>query len=219
MGLAEYVFAFFIFMLACVFMLLCKYLFGRTKNHLRALDEKEKKLLSLYSTLEDMMDEFNDSALQANSELGHHIAEMRNVAASLRNNPAQLVQAQTVQAAPPQAALPQAAGQTLHPQAQTAPPPVGPQTQARHRGAAPPRPNSGPSFEAPLFEVISEIPAAAAAAPNPANAAKSRKTEADRPARILALHKNGMDRLHIAKELSVTLSEVDLVLGIAGQRK
>ena len=41
----------------------------------------------------------------------------------------------------------------------------------------------------------------------------------DRSSRIVALREAGMDRLHIAKQLSVTLSEVDLVLGIAAQKK
>ncbi|MCL1817201.1 MAG: hypothetical protein FWG43_06345, partial [Clostridiales bacterium] len=39
----------------------------------------------------------------------------------------------------------------------------------------------------------------------------------ERPAKILALHNAGLDRLHIAQELSITLSEVDLVLGLAAQ--
>jgi hypothetical protein len=175
MELSYYGFALFIFILLCAFSLLCKRLFRYDSNwHMQNMDEKEKKLLTLYSTMEDMMDEFNQTALAANEEMNRHIAQMRTLKAG------------AAQAPPPPAVSP-------------APLPPMPAVAAGDIFAGAASAAATDDF-APLT-----LPGV--------NARTERM--ADRPARILALHRKGMDRLNIAKELSVTLSEVDLVLGLA----
>jgi hypothetical protein len=47
---------------------------------------------------------------------------------------------------------------------------------------------------------------------------KTERLAEDRQSRILSLHRQGLDRLNIAKGLAVTVSEVDLVLGLAAHR-
>jgi len=189
--LSYYGFAFFIFFLLCILALICSYLFTRRRNNMQALNEKEKKLLALYSTLEDMMDEFNDTAKTAHAEISHRMddfnasmqgalremnrraGEIRNVAVSLQQN----------------SALPEMPLDLSPGPAYTLP-----------------DENIGPAVagvETPSFMPLSPLETAVG----------------DRSARILSLHKQGMDRVHIAKELAVTLSEVDLVLGLAAQKK
>ena len=193
MGLTGYGFALFIFILACLFALLCKYLFAGVKNQLLVLDEKEKKLLTFYATLEEMMDEFNDSAVLANGELARQMTEMRNMVASLRSPPPS--------PPVPAAVIPARPAPALH-------------IPATPPKAAPPlSPAVSNDFEMPVFKVFSTTPA-----PAPEIAEAEDKPAPNRQARILSLRQNGLDRVQIARELSVTLSEVDLVLGIAGQR-
>ena len=181
MGLSYYGFAFFVFVLLCVLALLCKRLFLRGKGQIQNMDEKEKKLLALYSTMEDMMDEFNQTAQAAREEMNRHIEQMRNVKADARQ------------------AAPISAAKTTY-----APPP-------------PTQPNT-PAAPAQETRNVNKPPAKAQENTPPFPQGATERL-VDRPAQILSLHKQGMDRLHIAKQLSVTLSEVDLVLGIAGQKK
>ena len=207
MGITYYGFAFFVFSLLCLLALLCKHLFIHNKGNERLLDEKEKKLLALYNTMEKMMDEFNKTALAAEEEMNHHIKEIRKVKAGIRQAP-------------------------LPPAIHTAPP------AAARFTPSPPAPEQNPPPAAPAKEqtaalakeqmaaAAKEQMAAAASAPISADFSPLSLPEvtvkerpAERPARILALYKQGLDRIRIAKQLSVTLSEVDLVLGLAAQRE
>jgi hypothetical protein len=190
MGPSSYGFAFFVFLLLCVFALLCKVLFLRDKSFVRKmLDDKEKKLLTLYGSMEDMMDEFNQTALAANEEINRHINKMHNAKAAIEQTPP--------------------------------PPPV------RPAAVPPPAPAIVPLPVMPAAEInfglgLTATPTVPA---TPAAQEFNRLTlpevkikkeqQPTRPTRILALHNQGMDRLHIAKELAVTLSELDLVLGLA----
>ena len=193
MTLTGYGFALFIFILACLFAMLCKYLFARSKMHMMMLNEKEKKLLTFYSTLEDMMDEFNGSVLKANNEIEQQVAEMLNIASTVRAN----VQAASSVLPAPQRQAP--ATQTSATQANT---------------WQMPQPTSAPvnntGYETPKFTPF--------AVTTLAEAEEGKDNRAGRHARILALWQHGYTRAQIARELSITLSEVDLVLGIAGQR-
>jgi hypothetical protein len=185
MGLAYYGFAFFVFVLLCVFAILCKFLFTRNKVQRQNFDEKEKKLLTLYSTMEDMMDEFNYTALAANEEINRQILELRNTRPAARQTPPQATErpAPTPPPTPPQA--------PLHPamSAENTQPVL----------VAEPATQDFTPLSLPGVTIKESSPAS-------------------RPSRIVALHKQGMERIRIAKELSVTLSEVDLVLGLAAQK-
>ena len=197
MGLSYYGFAFFIFLLLCIFAMLCRHLFIRNKGNVQSvLDEKEKKLLTLYSTMEDMMDEFNDTAMAASMEINRQIVEMRNIKPSMH----QAAPAPAARATTPAIPMPAAAPPAM-PTVPLPPIPVAPTEDAQP--VAPPKPAAAPAFS--QFE--------------PPEATIDPKRPPDRPSHILSMHKQGMDRMHIAKQLSVTLSEVDLVLGIASQKR
>ena len=64
-----YLFALYVFVLLCVIVILCKYLFADRKRQQKMLEEKEEKLLRTYSTLEDAMDEFYDLVAESKEEL------------------------------------------------------------------------------------------------------------------------------------------------------
>jgi len=68
MKLEYYLFAFFIFCLLCMLVTLCRVLFSDVKRQRKLLDEKEGKLLRLYSGLEDAMEEFNDAVEATKAE-------------------------------------------------------------------------------------------------------------------------------------------------------
>lgn len=69
MGLGYYGFASFIFVLVCIAMLLGKFLYSDIKRQSKMLDEKETKLLRLYQTVEDSMEEFFDQVGEAKNEI------------------------------------------------------------------------------------------------------------------------------------------------------
>lgn len=178
MELSYYGFAFFIFVLLCSFALLCRVIFLRGKAERQNFDEKEKKLLALYSTMEEMMDEFNQTALSATEEMTRRVTEMRSARVNMGQPP------------PPR--------QTLPP----LPPPIN--TPMPSMVAEDMRSSSPVSSTPENFISL---------APREKNASTERLP--DRHTRILALHDAGLDRLNIAEQLSVTLGEVDLVLGLA----
>lgn len=178
MELSYYFFAFFIFLLLCSFALLCRILFLRGRRERQNYDEKEKKLLTLYSTMEDMMDEFNQTALKASEEMNRHITEIRSIKVSARPTPPYVVR----QPSPPPPPPPT--------------PPMSSLAAGEMRINAPPSPHDY------------------AAQPATEAAPKGERL----PDRILSLHEEGLDRLHIAERLAVTMGEVDLVLGIAKQK-
>ena len=69
MELHHYLFASYIFVLICVLVFVCKYLFADVKRQRRLLDEKEKQLLDTFRTLEDAMDDYYTLVEEAKNEL------------------------------------------------------------------------------------------------------------------------------------------------------
>ena len=57
LGIEYYAFAFYVFILVCIIILICRAAFSKFKNK-NVFEEKEAKLLKLYQTVEDAMDEF-----------------------------------------------------------------------------------------------------------------------------------------------------------------
>ena len=90
MGLSYYGFALFIFGLLCAFAFLCKNLFMCNKGHILSIDKKERKLLTLYRAMEDMLNEFNQTALVATTEMKRYIAEMHTSTADILQMPTPL---------------------------------------------------------------------------------------------------------------------------------
>ena len=69
MGIEFYAFALFIAGLVCLIAVLCKVLFSDLKRQHKLLDEKETKLLQLYRTVENIMEEFTDQVKATSEEL------------------------------------------------------------------------------------------------------------------------------------------------------
>jgi len=69
MGFEYYVFALFIAALVCVIAIICKVLFSNVKRQRKLLDEKESQILQLYTSVETLMEEFNEQMKMTTGEL------------------------------------------------------------------------------------------------------------------------------------------------------
>ena len=64
-----YLFASYLFVLICILVIVCKYLFADVKRQRRMLDDKEKQLLNTFRTLEDTIEDYYALVEQAKNEL------------------------------------------------------------------------------------------------------------------------------------------------------
>lgn len=80
MEFGYYLFAFFVFVLLCIIIFICRSLFSDVKRQNKLLDEKETKLLRLYQTVEDSMDEFYDLVAEAKAEIEEKYKIMSSLA-------------------------------------------------------------------------------------------------------------------------------------------
>ena len=224
-----YGYAFFIFLLICLLMVLYNFLFSDMKRQKKLLDEKENKLLRLYQSVEEALDDFHDSVEKSHSEIGAQLKELGELHAETEKNmrglaahaPSRIERREAPQArrAEP-AATPAAASGIQRPPATSIPrsglstPPSSIPRQAPARQQEAPVASSQPADEASegispppafrqVFETLSEQPEASAAVPG------------NRNEEILAMAEGGKSRSDIAKELGITLSEVDLVIGMS----
>ncbi|MDR2571924.1 MAG: hypothetical protein LBD23_16720 [Oscillospiraceae bacterium] len=69
MGIEYYAFALFVAGLICVIAIICKVLFANVKNQKKLLDERESQVLQLYTSVETLMEEFNDQLKVTTDEL------------------------------------------------------------------------------------------------------------------------------------------------------
>ena len=69
MGIEYYVFALFIAALICIIAIICKVLFANVKRQKKLLDEQESKVLQLYTSVETLMEEFNEQVKMTTNEL------------------------------------------------------------------------------------------------------------------------------------------------------
>jgi F0F1-type ATP synthase membrane subunit b/b' len=69
MGVEYYIFALFIAALVCVIAIICKILFSNVKRQRKLLDERESKILQLYTSVETLMEEFNEQVKMTTGEL------------------------------------------------------------------------------------------------------------------------------------------------------
>ena len=69
MGIEYYVFALFIAALICLIAIICKVLFSNVKRQKKLLDEQESKILQIYTSVETLMEEFNEQVKMTTNEL------------------------------------------------------------------------------------------------------------------------------------------------------
>ncbi|MCL2425527.1 MAG: hypothetical protein FWD05_04225 [Oscillospiraceae bacterium] len=67
-----YIFALFVAVLICVIAFVCKLLFANVKRQRKLLDEQETKLLQLYTSVETLMEEFNEQVKLTTTEFKEH---------------------------------------------------------------------------------------------------------------------------------------------------
>ena len=195
MGLQVYLFATYIFVLLCLLVLLCNYLFADLKRQRKLLDEKENKLLKLYSGLESTMDEFSDTVTAARTEWDQRDARLQQLAREI-----------AAAASAPR------------------PVPVSPRLEAEPELPRKRAPKPAPKPEEPLvpkeeeasFQLLFEQatmdePSEPPAVPQPELRRSRGPTRHDN---ILALYEEGRSRTQIAQELGIAQNEVDLVIGI-----
>jgi len=70
--LEYYAFALFIAGLICVIAIICKVLFANVRRQQKMLDEREAQLLQMFSSVETLMEEFNDQIRVTMDELKEH---------------------------------------------------------------------------------------------------------------------------------------------------
>ena len=207
MEIKYYAFALFITGLLCLVAILCRVLFADLRRQHKLLDEKESKLLELYRTIENIVDEFNEQYKAALDE----IAESENRAAKRLSS-----------MIPPPAP----------PQVREAPEEKKPRQDAHDNGrmrvasevleraerivkrnslvqpAVPSAERGGAVFQRLFDETVNE-----ALEPAQDEAPKATRTKT-----ILALAGNGKTKPQIAKELGITQNEVELVLGLTARK-
>ena len=72
MSVGYYVFALFIAILICVIAIIFKLLFANVRSQRKLLDEQETKLLQLYTSVETLMEEFNEQVKLTTTEFKEH---------------------------------------------------------------------------------------------------------------------------------------------------
>ncbi|NLL39963.1 MAG: hypothetical protein GX254_10320 [Clostridiales bacterium] len=90
LGIEYYAFAFYVFILVCIIILICRAAFSQYKKQKMFFDEKEAKLLKLYQTVEDAMDEFFDMAAESKSEMDEALKKLSSIAGVVYKNSSRL---------------------------------------------------------------------------------------------------------------------------------
>ena len=90
LGIEYYAFAFYVFILVCIIILICRAAFSQYKKQKMFFDEKEAKLLKLYQTVEDAMDEFFDMAAESKSEMDEALKKLSSITGVVYKNSSRL---------------------------------------------------------------------------------------------------------------------------------
>ena len=201
MGIEYYAFALFVSGLICLIAILCRVLFADLKRQHKLLDEKETKLLQLYRTVENIMEEFSDQVKATTDELKEHENRMarRDLSVipppeAVKKEPAAEKPARSVTV---DSSRIRAASEVLESaeriiKGDTLKPPASSGSGAR-----------GAVFQKFFDESVSEQP------DPPEESYKKSRKEA-----ILALAAEGETDAQIASELGITRNEVKLVIGL-----
>ena len=213
-GLEYYAFALFIAALVCLVAILFKVLFSNVKQQNKLLDEKESKILQLYRTVENIMDEFGDQVKATTDD----IKELeRRVTARVESTAAMKIQEHQQQILLQQQQQ-QAAAKTEQlgklPRAERSDPSrikaAGDALARAERivkssslkgGEQSAKSDNGVVFQRLFDETVSDAP----------EEAPSQQT---RNEAILALAESGKTDAQIASELGITQNEVKLVIGL-----
>ena len=210
MGIEYYAFALFIAGLICLIAVLLKVLFSNVKRQHKMLDERETKLLQLYQSVENIMEEFNDQVRATMEELREYEtrAVKREAVLAMRSEAAAAEPVKTEQFEK----LPRAeridsnrlkaAGDVIARAERIV------KRETLKGQEVPERSDNGNVFQR-LFDETAEE----AAAEMKETAGKQERKET-----ILALAEEGKTDAQIAKELGITQNEVKLVIGLTRRK-
>jgi len=210
MGLEYYGFASFIAGLICLVAVIFKVLFSNVKRQHKLLDEKETKLLQLYRTVENIMEEFNDQAKATTDELKEYekrtAARLATFATMTEVTPAHtetmnpMLKERVPRAERVDSGRMRAAGEVL--------------ARAGRINRIEPHKTSTATVNNPKGAVFQQFFAESSAETPPAEEAPP--SQQLRNEAILALAGEGKTHAQIASALGITQNEVKLVIGLTG---
>jgi len=213
MGIEYYAFALFVAGLICVIVIICKVLFSNVRRQKKLLDERESQILLLYTSVETLMEEFNEQIKLTTNELKAHEyrATSRTPAFEL---PPELEKKEQVfeklpRSLPFDANRIKVAGEVLERAERIvksdsiiSPASGASGTDSAHRS------EGAPVFQKFFEDTIESTP------PPPPTVEEKKKTVKTRTDMIIALASEGKTDVEIASELGITRNEVLLVIGL-----
>ena len=205
MGIEYYAFALFVAGLICVIAVICKVLFGNVKRQKKLLDERESQILQLYTSVETLMEEFNEQVKLTTNELKEHEYRATSGMSAFELPPELEKKEQVLEKLP--RSLPfdanriRVAGEVLERAERII-------KSDNIVPAAPQAKEDGAVFQKFFDDTVESTPPPP---PSPAEKAQSVKTRTDA---ILELAEEGKTDVEIASELGITRNEVLLVIGL-----
>jgi len=206
MGIEYYAFALFVAGLICVIAIICKVLFSNVRQQKKLLDERETQLLQLFSSVENLLEEFNDQVKITTVELREYEYRATSSIAAF-NLPPELEEKQKTpeklpRTAPFDANRIRVAGEVLERAERI----------IKSDAIIPPsqqeKEENGPVFQKFFDETAESTP------PLPPTATEKKASIQTKTAMILALSEEGKTDVEIASELGITRNEVLLVVGL-----
>jgi DNA-binding NarL/FixJ family response regulator len=213
MKLEYYFFALFIAALACLVAILCKVLFADNRQQKKMLDEKEKKLLDLYRSVENIMEEFGDQAKAALDEMREYEsrAAIRTVSHTAAPPPTPPAEKKDTKERLPRADEADAEGSGIRKAAsdalERAEKLAGGKTSQKTPATA-----ASAGGDKPVFQRLFDDTAEETKPPANETEAKQQRTD-----KIISMSKDGKKVAQIAKELGITQNEVKLVIELGGK--
>jgi len=205
-----YAFALFVAGLICVIAIICKVLFSNVKRQQKLLDERESQILQLYTSVETLMEEFNDQIKLTTDELKEYEFRTASNMAAFELPPELEQKAEVLERLP--RTLPfdanriRVAGEVLERAERIIKSDVivNQSPESKPNSAQPEKNNNGAVFQKFFDDTADAIPP-----PSP-----ERSTTQTRSAVILDLANEGKSDVEIASELGITRNEVQLVIGL-----
>jgi len=205
MGIEYYAFALFVAGLICVIAIICKVLFANVKRQQKLLDERESQILQLYTSVETLMEEFNDQIKVTTDELKEYEYRATSHITAFDLPPELEKKEQVLEKLPRTLPLDanriRVAGEVLERAERII------KSESIINPATPEKEDSGAVFQK-FFDDSAE------AAPPPQTPATASTSARSRKETILAFADEGKTDVEIASELGITRNEVQLVIGL-----
>jgi len=206
MGIEYYAFALFVAGLICVIAIICKVLFGNVKRQKKLLDERESQILRLYTSVETLMEEFNEQVKLTTSELKAHEYRATSQMPAFELPPVFEKKEQVLEKLPRSLPLDanriKVAGEVLERAERI----------IKSDSILSPAPQSS-NDNAPVFQKFFDDTLEATPPPPPSEEEKKESVRT-RTDMILELANEGKSDVEIAQELGITRNEVLLVIGL-----